>query len=46
MHSQWDSEPPFTHGEHEAPYGEINSVGPKTGPLDYQAIKAVLKGVK
>ncbi|HEY1381560.1 MAG TPA: hypothetical protein VGF55_32480 [Gemmataceae bacterium] len=30
---QWDEKPPFTHGLTKAPYGEVNSLGPDTGPL-------------
>jgi hypothetical protein len=41
--SQWDQEPPFTYAFKEAPYGEINSLGPETAPILYQAIKEMLK---
>lgn len=34
--SQWDEKAPFTYKLNEAPYGEINSLGPETGPLIYQ----------
>lgn len=44
--SQWDAAPPFTYGLHEAPYGEINSVGPETGPLVYKMMKEVLEALK
>ncbi len=44
--SQWDAEPPFTYGLHEAPYGEINSVGPETGPIVYKMMKEVLEDLK
>ena len=44
--SQWDADPPFTYGLHEAPYGEINSVGPETGPLVYGMMKEVLEEIK
>jgi hypothetical protein len=30
---QWDEKPPFTYGQKKAPYGEVNSLGPDTGPL-------------
>jgi hypothetical protein len=30
----------------EAPYGEINSVGPETGPLVYKALVKILEEVK
>ncbi len=40
--SQWDAEAPFTYDYQEAPYGEINSVGPKTAGLLYTALAAVI----
>jgi hypothetical protein len=43
--SQWDEDPPFTYGLHEAPYGEINSLGPQTGPLVYKMMKKILEEV-
>ena len=36
--SQWDTEPPYTYGYESRPYGEINSLGPETGPLLHSAI--------
>ena len=47
--SQWDQEPPYTYGAENAPYGEINSVGPETGPIIYEQLKEIilnLDGVK
>jgi hypothetical protein len=44
--SQWDESPPYTFGMKEAPYGEINSVGPETGPLVYKALVKILEEVK
>jgi len=41
--SQWDTEPPFTYNSKEAPYGEINSLGPETGPLIYNYSRRVLR---
>jgi len=41
--SQWDAEPPFTYDNKDAPYGEINSVGPETAPILYDAIQEVLR---
>lgn len=41
--SQWDEKQPFTYKSKEAPYGEINSLGPETGPLIYQYSKKVLE---
>lgn len=31
--SQWDTKPPFTYSTESRPYGEINSLGPETGPI-------------
>tara|TARA_R100001143_G_C3360687_1_gene135326 strand:+ start:9360 stop:10913 length:1554 start_codon:yes stop_codon:yes gene_type:complete len=31
--SQWDTKHPFTYGAEKRPYGEINSLGPETGPI-------------
>ena len=41
--SQWDEKAPFTYKNKEAPYGEINSVGPETGPIIYKELKSILK---
>jgi hypothetical protein len=41
--SQWDQKPPFTYSFKDAPYGEINSLGPETAPILYQAIKELVK---
>lgn len=30
---QWDEKAPFCYGQKRAPYGEVNSLGPETGPL-------------
>ena len=40
---QWDEKPPFTYGQTKAPYGEVNSLGPDTGPLLCQAFKELTK---
>jgi len=40
--SEWDKDPPFTYSEKEAPYGEINSLGPETSPLIHQEIKEII----
>jgi hypothetical protein len=40
---QWDEKPPFTYGQKKAPYGEVNSLGPDTGPLLCDAFKALTK---
>ena len=44
--SQWDTEAPYTYGRDNAPYGEINSVGPETAPLLHQKAKALIDEVK
>jgi hypothetical protein len=41
--SQWDEKPPFTYTFEDAPYGEINSLGPETAPILYKAMKEILK---
>ena len=41
--THWDSKPPFTYGEHEAPYGEINSLGPETGPELYRQVTRLIE---
>jgi hypothetical protein len=41
---QWDEKPPFTYGQTKAPYGEVNSLGPDTGPLLCAAFKELVKG--
>jgi hypothetical protein len=43
---QWDEKPPFTYGQTKAPYGEINSLGPDTGPLLCAAFKELAKNAK
>lgn len=41
--SHWDEKPPFTYGEKEAPYGEINSLGPETGPEIHKQAKRIIE---
>lgn len=41
--SQWDVKPPFTYGQDDRPYGEINSLGPETGPAIHRAVMEVIK---
>ncbi len=43
---QWDEKPPFTYRQTKAPYGEVNSVGPDTGPILCGAFKELVKGKK
>jgi len=40
--SQWDEVPPYTYQQKEAPYGEINSVGPQTAPILYDAMRSLM----
>jgi hypothetical protein len=40
---QWDEKPPFTYGQKKAPYGEVNSLGPDTGPLLCAAFREMVK---
>jgi hypothetical protein len=40
--SQWDTSPPHTYNNESAPYGEINSLGPETGPVIHDAIRQIL----
>jgi hypothetical protein len=42
--SQWDVNPPFTYHSHDAPYGEVNSLGPDTAPLIHQEVINLLDG--
>jgi hypothetical protein len=41
--SQWDEAPPFTYGRTEAPYGEVNSVGPDVGPTIHAAFREMCR---
>jgi len=40
--THWDSKPPFTYGKKEAPYGEINSLGPETGPELHRQVTKII----
>jgi hypothetical protein len=44
--SQWDVDPPFTYTNEDRPYGEINSLGPETGPKIHSAVLKILKELK
>ncbi|MHB1306618.1 MAG: hypothetical protein ACYDC1_20100 [Limisphaerales bacterium] len=37
--SEWDQKPPYLYGSEKGVYGEINSLGPETGPRIHAAIK-------
>ncbi|TVQ65047.1 MAG: hypothetical protein EA360_11010 [Balneolaceae bacterium] len=40
--SQWDATAPYTYGYESRPYGEINSLGPDTGPLLHQKLMRLI----
>ena len=44
--SQWDEKAPYTYKFKDAPYGEINSLGPETAPILYQEMKGMIKNRK
>ncbi|MHA7128606.1 hypothetical protein [Algoriphagus namhaensis] len=44
--SQWDVKPPFTYGKENRPYGEINSLGPETGPTIHRETIDLLKDLR
>ncbi len=44
--SQWDTEKPYTYGNHDAPYGEVNSLGPETAPALHSAILSILEDLQ
>ena len=39
--SEWDDQAPWLYGSAERHYGEINSLGPETGPQIHAALKAL-----
>jgi hypothetical protein len=41
---QWDEKPPYCYGRKKAQYGEVNSLGPETGPLVCEAFRALVAG--
>ncbi len=41
--SQWDTKPPHTYGYENRPYGEINSLGPDTGPILHSGLTGLIK---
>jgi hypothetical protein len=43
---QWDESSPFCYGRKKAQYGEMNSVGPETGPILCGAFKELVAGKK
>ena len=41
--THWDVEAPFTYERKKAMYGEVNSLGPETGPKVYEEAKALIE---
>jgi len=41
--SEWDEKKPFLYDLEESPYGEINSLGPQTGPIIYRELVTLLR---
>jgi hypothetical protein len=41
--SQWDVKAPFTYGRENAPYGEVNSLGPETAPVLHRNLLEMLE---
>jgi hypothetical protein len=41
--SEWDEAEPYLYGADESPYGEINSLGPETGPILHREIRQLLE---
>lgn len=44
--SHWDQKPPFTYDETDAPYGEVNSLGPETGPKMHRQAKRIIEEMR
>jgi hypothetical protein len=44
--SEWDNEAPWLYGSAERHYGEINSLGPETGPQIHAALKALAASLR
>lgn len=43
--SEWDEKEPYLYGKEGGWYGEVNSIGPETGPLIYKELVDVLEGI-
>ena len=41
--SQWDQNPPYTYDNEDAPYGEINSLGPETSPILMRELRSLIQ---
>ncbi|MEM9934750.1 MAG: neutral/alkaline non-lysosomal ceramidase N-terminal domain-containing protein [Bacteroidota bacterium] len=44
--SEWDQKAPFIYEYEEAPYGEINSLGPETAPILYKGLAEMLREIR
>ena len=44
--THWDAKVPFTYHYKDAPYGEINSLGPETGPVIHKAAMELINKFK
>ncbi len=43
--SHWDTKPPYTYGSNKGFYGEVNSLGPDTGPIVHRIVKEITSGL-
>jgi hypothetical protein len=44
--SQWDTKAPYAYGREKAQYGEVNSMGPETGPIFHRESVKVIEQLK
>jgi len=44
--THWDVEPPFTYDRQKAMYGEVNSLGPETGPEIYRQARMLIEAME
>jgi len=44
--TQWDVDEPFTYNYKKRPYGEINSLGPETGPILHREVQQIIAGIR
>lgn len=43
---QWDLKPPYAYGRKSPQYGEVNSCGPETAPILYEALERAVRRAK
>jgi len=43
--THWDTEPPFTYGAKKPFYGEVNSLGPQTGPIIHRTAADLIRSM-